>query len=683
VSDYDRMMREALKSASESYRPSDPYAARQEFFRRRRRRRVWVWAGGAVAAGATAAAAFIAFAILDASPETDRQGARTVTPAVSAREVDLARIRVGNGPDGVAIGEGYVWVVNAESRTLSRVDPATDAVETVNGSMGEQPEDLLVAHGSVWVTDRGTGDIYRYDPATDETEIATQIGTGTDLDIAAGETNDIWIAEVGGELHRIDSTGNDLGSWAIAENLADVSFIDSEAWAYDEGTGEIVRFDSATEEVTSHTQVGVSDSADLVAGLRYVWFYRGSDGRLLQIDRQTARVVKRFAVGGTFGSLTIGEDSLWAMVTEGGPEGSGDGRLYRIDVDDAVEIQEPIPVSDTPYDLAAGYGSVWATNFTADQVTRVDLSTGAAPQPTVAETPTGEVVFYYSDGEDIFSYYQDSTVAPIASSSDPELSPTISPDGSILIFQRGERNTGDQPELISVDLTTGEEIRLGRGGTPAFGPHEEAAWVVNLVGGELAIAVGSPLEDSYTTFPLAPAETLYGLLISHIAWDSNGDSLYFQRSSRNVDVAVLDLQSVDPQPAPVAPEAAEDGSVLVAPSVREPGVLTAIQLCCRHSPDFDFTTAELVEITGDPGSGWGPAEKVLGIDDVLPPGYDLFAVPAGNLDYETDGGWTTDDNRAWLVGDGDQLYLMDESGEKDLLGLSGVKGLVVVPQYGD
>ncbi|MGH2788074.1 MAG: hypothetical protein ACRDJV_09205 [Actinomycetota bacterium] len=681
MSDYERRMREALKSASEGYRPSDPYAARQEFFRRRRRRRVWVWAGGAVAAGATAAAAFIAFAILDTSPETDRQGARTITPAVSAREVDVARISVGNGPDGVAIGEGYVWVVNAESRTLSRVDPATDAVETVNGSMGEQPEDLLVAHGAVWVTDRGTGDIYRYDPATDETEIAAQIGTGTDLDIAAGEANDIWIAEVGGDLHRIDATGDDLGSWPIAENLADVSFIDSEAWAYDEGTGEIVRFDSATQKVTSHTQVGVSDSADLVAGLRYVWFYRGSDGRLLQIDRQTAQVVKRFALGGTFGSLTIGEESLWAMVTEGGPEGSGDGSLYRIDVDDAVEIQEPIPVSDTPYDLAAGYGSVWATNFTADQVTRVDLSTGAAPQPTVAETPTGEIVFYYTDGEDIFSYYQDSSVAPIASSSDPELSPAISPDGGTLIFQRDERNTGDQPELISTDLATGEEIRLGRGRAPAFGPHDEAAWVVNLVGGELAIAVGSPLKDNYTSYQLASADVQLG--IPQIAWDSDGGSLYFQRSSTNVDVAALELQGIDPEPVPVLPEAAEDGSVLVAPSVREPGVLTAIRLCCGHFPDFAFTTAELVEIPGDPESGWGPAEKVLGIDDVLPPGLDLFAVPAGNLDYEADQGWTTDDNRAWLVGDGDQLYLVDESGEKDLLGLSGVKGLVVVPQYGD
>jgi streptogramin lyase len=677
MNDFDRRLRESLKSVGESYRPADAHEAKQEFFRRRRRRRVWVWTGAAVAAGATAVLGFMAFAILDTASEEGRRGTRTITPAVSESGVDVDRIEVGRGPDGVAAGEGFVWVVNGESRSLSRIDPATGAVEAVDGSIGEQPEDVLVAHGSVWVTDRGTGGIHRYDVAARELEPATTIGLGEDLDLAAGEANDIWIAHAGGELYRLDATtGDQLGSWPVAENLADVSFIDSEAWVYDEDAGVVIRFDPSTEQATVRTSVGSSDSADLVAGLRYVWFYRGSDGKLLQLDRQTGRVVKRFDLGGTFGSLTIGEDSLWAMVTEGGAEGSGNGRLYRIDVDDAVEIQEPIPVSDTPYDIAAGYGSVWATNFTADEITRVDVEPGGE-EPAVAETPAEEAIFYYSDGEDILAFAEDSSMGPVADSPEPELSPTISEAGDVLAYQRGE-SPDDRPELVTFGLEGGTEAALGTAVAPAYGP-------------DVRLAYGVPTQPMSVDFYPAGGQQAVRSVdlpeefgIGRITWDQQGDILYIQGGDAAPALLAIDLTSTEEPPlVEVEPEGLEQGSVLVAPSSRESGVLTAIRLCCGGPPDFDFTTAELVEIVGDPESGWGTPEKVLGIDDVLTPSLGLFAVPAGNLDYENDQGWSNNEHRAWFVGDGEQLYLMDDSGEKDIIPVTGVQGLAVNPAFTD
>jgi streptogramin lyase len=678
MNDFERRMRESLKSVGESYRPSDPHEAKQEFFRRRRRRTVWMWTGATVAVGAAAALGFLAFVIVGTPSEQDR-GARTITPAVSQRNVDLGRIEVGNGPDGIAVGEGYVWVVNGESQSLSRIDPATGAVEPVDASIGEQPEDVLVAHGSVWVTDRGTGDIYRYDVAAQEMEPATTIGSGEDLDVAAGEASDIWIAHAGGQLYRLDAEGTVIGSWPVAEKLTDVSFIDSEAWVYDEATGFVVRFDPDTQASTARAHVGSSESADLVAGLRYVWFYRGSDGKLLQIDRQTARVVKRFELGGTFGSLTIGEDSLWAMVTEGGAEGSGNGRLYRIDVDDALEIQEPIPVSDTPYDIAAGYGSVWATNFTADQITRVDLEAGGT-QPTVAETPSEDAVFYYSDGQDILAIGDDSDVALITETEAAETSPAMSAASNALAFQRFAHA---RPEIIGLDLDAGREVFVATGSVPAVGPD-----------GRIAYAREGTSESNPTAVVVSPLSELDVIeieipgqpgppMVDRIAWDPGGAVLYVQTSYEGTEIAAIDLTSSDPQPMPIAPERMQEGSVLVAPSAREPGVLTAIRLCCADPPEFDFTTAELVEIAGDPTSGWGPAQKVIGIDDVLSPDLELFAVPAGNLDFENDRGWSSNGHRAWLVGDGEQLYLMDESGEKDLIPVSGVTGVAVNPAFTD
>jgi hypothetical protein len=235
---------------------------------------------------------------------------------------------------------------------------------------------------------------------------------------------------------------------------------------------------------------------------------------------------------------------------------------------------------------------------------------------------------------------------------------------------------------VSRDLSSGNEIVVSGGVAPAIGPD-----------GALAYARFAAPEDEPTTVVIegagadwieVPIEGQPPPTVDRIAWDPEGDLLYVQTSTGGSDVSAIDLTSSDPHPMLVAPESLRlVGSVLVAPSAREPGVLTAIRMCCGAPPDFNFTTAELVEIAGDPESGWGPAQKVIGIDDVLAPGLDLFAVPAGHLDYENDQGWTSDDNRAWFVGDGDQLYLMDESGEKDLIPVTGVQGLAVNPSFAD
>jgi YVTN family beta-propeller protein len=60
-------------------------------------------------------------------------------------------VRVGRGPGGVATGAEAVWVANSADGTVSRVDPETgEVVATI--TVGASPQDILVASGMVWVT---------------------------------------------------------------------------------------------------------------------------------------------------------------------------------------------------------------------------------------------------------------------------------------------------------------------------------------------------------------------------------------------------------------------------------------------------------------------------------------------------------------------------------------------------
>jgi YVTN family beta-propeller protein len=59
-------------------------------------------------------------------------------------------IPVGQGPSGVAVGAGAVWVASADG-TVSQVDPGADRViRTIN--VGGTPSGIAVGEGTVWVT---------------------------------------------------------------------------------------------------------------------------------------------------------------------------------------------------------------------------------------------------------------------------------------------------------------------------------------------------------------------------------------------------------------------------------------------------------------------------------------------------------------------------------------------------
>jgi YVTN family beta-propeller protein len=97
---------------------------------------------GRAPSGLAAGAGYIWVACTD-----DDFVARLPADLVSASST---QIPVGDGPTSVAFGAGAVWVANTVAGTVSRIDPKTNEVETID--VGNAPAGIAISGGLVWVS---------------------------------------------------------------------------------------------------------------------------------------------------------------------------------------------------------------------------------------------------------------------------------------------------------------------------------------------------------------------------------------------------------------------------------------------------------------------------------------------------------------------------------------------------
>ena len=139
--------------------------------RARRRPGRLLLAGGLLLAAAVAAAAIAA---LTAGRGSEAQPVGNGVAALGGADAQLASFtKTGTAPSNVAVGEGDVWALSLEDRTVARIDPETKRVAK-RFRMRETPIDLAVGLGALWVMTgegvswRGVADgaVSRIDPET-------------------------------------------------------------------------------------------------------------------------------------------------------------------------------------------------------------------------------------------------------------------------------------------------------------------------------------------------------------------------------------------------------------------------------------------------------------------------------------------------------------------------------------
>ncbi len=302
---------------------------------------------------------------------------------------------VGTTPGNIVFGEGAVWVLNTDDRTITRIDPATGRV-VKTFAVGGEPTDLAVGSNAIWVASGGAGKglvesraasavVSRVDPVSTEVTRTFRLRGPAGFQLESSQTlglgglaigrGSVWAVDSDGSISRIINGTGPLariavtGARAIAVGDAGVWFLTTVA------NGPAVgRIDPGTNKVAQVIPVPTSSLVGIAVGAGYVWATDPYDGVVWRIAPGPKPVERTVALGLGVTQIAFGDNEVWVA-------NLANGTVSRIDprTDDVTATRA---LDGTPQGVAVHDGSVWVS--VADGTTR-----GALPAASCGPVESG------------------------------------------------------------------------------------------------------------------------------------------------------------------------------------------------------------------------------------------------------------------------------------------------------
>jgi serine/threonine protein kinase len=342
-----------------------------------RRRRLLV--PGALAAPLVAAAVLVPVLLSGGTNGPGRPSSTpTLTPKVdSVQRVDpktnsvAATIPGGAGTGGIAVGDGAVFVASSDDRTVSRIDPAVNAVVRRTAT-DAQPTNLGFGYQYpngldpvLWVASADSSKpplgselctLSQLDARTLAKHFTTSY-EGSPCGSVASRDGQTWFGGSWLSLVRVDPTSGTalktvpVGSVTNDSDLGHgLAVGEGAVWLPSPFTEELFRFDDRGKRTIA---IGAgSFPNDVAVGLGSVWVTDSARHAVVEIDPGRNRIVRRIPVSGDPIAVAVGVGSVWVASNEA-------GTLSRVDPTSGHVTT--FKVGPHPRNLVVGEGGVWVT----------------------------------------------------------------------------------------------------------------------------------------------------------------------------------------------------------------------------------------------------------------------------------------------------------------------------------
>ncbi len=222
----------------------------------------------------------------------------------------VARITVGRHPSSVAVGgavgQEAVWVTNELDDTVWKVDPASNMVTAKLPAGVDHPDGVIVGEGWVWVHTSVTNQVARFDPSTGEP--GGSFPMCCSLAVGYGS---VWIGSSSLLRMNVQDLSLQHDGYDGVQPACGISIGESAVWVC--GGGSILYdIDPSSDQIRSHIGVG-HDPDGVVTGSDSVWL-ANSDGTLVWVRTATDSVAGTIQVGKDISGVAVGAGALWVTV---------------------------------------------------------------------------------------------------------------------------------------------------------------------------------------------------------------------------------------------------------------------------------------------------------------------------------------------------------------------------------
>ena len=315
-----------------------------------------------VAAGALVLAVALGAAFYQGtrgSETIEASGALALDP--SSGEL-VASVPLGTAPSAVAVGDGSVWVVDADDRTISQIDPESRSVERTF-STSSIPTDVAVGDGAVWVTNA---------------PIDEQSNSAEDWLPASVSRLDPESGDVVETIELRPAPGGHIPNVLPGLSVQHLAVSPEAVWVINRDLS-VSRIDPRSNRIVAQVE-GVKAN-NIAVGDGDVWV--AEEDSLAEIDPSTNEVARRVPLEDAFilSTLAVGGGAVWVA-------DPGGGKVWRVDTGPRLRTTA-IEVETWVAGLAFGEGALWATNEIGDSIHRIDPRTGASRRIAGATSPRG------------------------------------------------------------------------------------------------------------------------------------------------------------------------------------------------------------------------------------------------------------------------------------------------------
>ena len=231
---------------------------------------------------------------------------------IDALEREPRHVGTGHGRGALAVADGEIWVANAVSQSLARLDRDTLTI-TAMLRLRQLPVAAAFDGSLVWVVCRN-GWLWKVSPAEPSAEGVARLGRRTRCLATSG-----------------------AAVWALRDS------------------GELIQVEPNTGGIALQCRAG-RGARQLAVGADAIWVVTARGRNLVCVDPTSGQIQTQIALPGRAVDLALDQETAWAACRQ--RRHTGNGALTAVDRITG-ELRESVALSGQPRAIAIGAGAIW------------------------------------------------------------------------------------------------------------------------------------------------------------------------------------------------------------------------------------------------------------------------------------------------------------------------------------